>query len=1639
MSSSSGKSANSDASNGGMVLSNGCNQINPSALYAGMGAIWASHQANLVGDSPLTIGTYVYDSCNDLDVGQRQAVRIVSNLNAFQQTTCEAPRGSPISLTIAHGDQQLRAIQLLTSFKVPVITTKEHFALEDYNQLTRDQRRFLFSTAPSSRHLALGALRFAKRVVSRTIVSPKLPNQFHKMSSKNGLIVISRNLPARFISFLVEVIPNHVNYEILQSSQPIDQVRSVESVESIMGSRGGFASGSSLIPVGTGSSSVQSDNTMDSIAQNESRQNRTFLQSAIRSKRAYSHPSDDNTDSSSSSDNIGSSGSSGAGDSDGSSDGSPGSSSTRMLSPTILMFITPAEAIDLVTRLRNDLAEVSQYYSLIVSTREDISPALKTIFHRGGSRLCSGKSFYTISPKPDDIGEFSRYFRDTIQMEGESSDHPLITEFAKYQSTSKISADLDDISTEPVIKAVWAAAAAFKLVHRRECGATSSNESSNSDANVSQVSPKRQASGTSSGGQKSAQQECLIKMNKNMSTLVQRTLKRLDVYINSTGLQAFDGFRIKFDELNELMTNTFSIKYINKECELTEIGEYSGFKDSQLLIDEELLHKSLESALPDPWPMPATTKGSTSSTNNGSSESSTAASADSTGSASTESDGGSDNGLTGSGSPGDKNDASASEEATNSRHGDGTASDKYLDPNDADADISAALRRQAKRSKNLPHDLAALTLGPSGSQVRKKSNTKKAAPVTTVSGGRAMSPGVMDTTDAPYSTTTTRNLDGEAMIRALRASSSSTNRPTTTTQQKTMRRLKPFPSYNGTTLYDWIPKTDSPTTTAFNGLLYDNQPGDKEQLDGDLVDFMAKASTTRPPAHSTLPESGGNTDLDSTPAVKLTRNNVTNSHSLATTELSSKADSQTRSTLDTAASTTESSDYITIVPDLHHRTSTPHSYQYRSHPSSNYDLPDHTLAPMLATSTQSSYNNELPTIRINSHLRDLDTSPVPLPTMTPGYTSGSTNPTGINGPSVDQSSSERYAAASTSTGQNIDLKMVKSRLRWTYSSWFAMLILGANVCGALLTLYVLTFLLMKNCDGSLSRENQTIRSMYLLAIIVMLFGSTLFIAYPTPGLCLLRTSWHNFALVMIFGSLLLQTMQTRSLDSLGLGGRTNRLNQFLTLVFIVGVQVSFELQRWRYESTNYVNFINQYLGPSLTADYNIMAVSSFMNPLNTLNDQIRPVSIEISEKYQTLLHDCCTQHDLIQSQFYLWFILCLLSIFNITIRREGFVKNSSHHRIKSRADALSVFSVTLISVPIYCVSIILHVHGQNIINRDIVSSLTLISIAFITLIGIFIPIMRQMHRREGQALISKLSPTSSASSTSTNQNQVSATATASSTSSAGQKPVNSSNANLIISGGAPIDVTAAPVTTKASSSQAKAKHQRRHNNINGVFTMFPEFAHTGLRRPASLSGDSLLAGHSTRHRFKESKESRRQMGVALANLSPSADSLRGIGLMKTNVSNMHNRHSVITDKHLGHNKEHHIDHALLNLKLNLAPQHKDMQGVADDNNIDHEISLSPDIANVDLYNGSSTYRAATHENIANRHQRRQHDRISQHYDSKHHINHEPHRRSTNDNDVVDAGCGTERRLVMLDVDPHCPRHGAMKSNGNNKHSHRHEH
>lgn len=390
----------------------------------------------------------------------------------------------------------------------------------------------------------------------------------------------------------------------------------------------------------------------------------------------------------------------------------------------------------------------------------------------------------------------------------------------------------------------------------------------------------------------------------------------------------------------------------------------------------------------------------------------------------------------------------------------------------------------------------------------------------------------------------------------------------------------------------------------------------------------------------------------------------------------------------------------------------------------------------------------------------------------------------------------------------------------------------------------------------------------------------------------------------------------------------------------------------RYESANYMNFVNQYFGSSETSQkLSILsnAIANQFNPLNAFNDQVTPVSIQVSEQYQNLLHDYCTQRadDFIASQIYLCLIVCLLIIFSITTRKSRTLGSSSSEAQQKLTSALTsgklvasqheanlnltspshfqfspntsvftdtgnMFIVTIISAPVYSISIVLHIYGQNSANRDLISSVTMILIAFSALIGIFLPILLQIHRFD--SLVNDRLPGTLS------------------------KPV----------------ITQSKLQDNSLSSPSTA------------FTMFPEFASTGLRRPSSTSGDSSSGGGSRRP-FAETKESRRNMGVALANLGPSADSLRSMGIYKS------------SDRH----PDEPIDPALLNMQLNLSADDEPM----------------PVLVDADTYPGHNN-----HQYQLNPHQHQQQKQHEQ-----------PSRRTSKN----------EKRLIMLDVDPCCPRHGIV--------------
>ncbi|CAL1267420.1 unnamed protein product [Larinioides sclopetarius] len=147
-----------------------------------------------------------------------------------------------------------------------------------------------------------------------------------------------------------------------------------------------------------------------------------------------------------------------------------------------------------------------------------------------------------------------------------------------------------------------------------------------------------------------------------------------------------------------------------------------------------------------------------------------------------------------------------------------------------------------------------------------------------------------------------------------------------------------------------------------------------------------------------------------------------------------------------------------------------------------------------------------------------------------------------------------------------DVKVVRASSSRHVSAWlgrpWALSVLG--VCGFLIlaTLYILVFLMVKACEGSLKKTNCCLAGTQLVALLCLYLSAALYTWKPSALLCGLQRLMPNVSLAFCYGSLLLKGMYLRAQNSLGLGGSVNRCNQMLTLLFIVGVQIALETQWW---------------------------------------------------------------------------------------------------------------------------------------------------------------------------------------------------------------------------------------------------------------------------------------------------------------------------------------------------------------------------------------------------------------------------------------------------------------------------------------------
>ena len=148
---------------------------------------------------------------------------------------------------------------------------------------------------------------------------------------------------------------------------------------------------------------------------------------------------------------------------------------------------------------------------------------------------------------------------------------------------------------------------------------------------------------------------------------------------------------------------------------------------------------------------------------------------------------------------------------------------------------------------------------------------------------------------------------------------------------------------------------------------------------------------------------------------------------------------------------------------------------------------------------------------------------------------------------------------------------------------WAMVVVAIGITGVFLTMYILVYVLLRMCDGTL-HGNQVLGILLLLGIMMMYGSIVMFVLPPGALMCNLRVFIPSLAVTMCYGILLLKLMQLRALVALGLGGRVSSLNQFVTLLFIVAVQFAIDLQwflskheteGWRPDDLNECNHPHQ--------------------------------------------------------------------------------------------------------------------------------------------------------------------------------------------------------------------------------------------------------------------------------------------------------------------------------------------------------------------------------------------------------------------------------------------------------------------------------
>ena len=117
-----------------------------------------------------------------------------------------------------------------------------------------------------------------------------------------------------------------------------------------------------------------------------------------------------------------------------------------------------------------------------------------------------------------------------------------------------------------------------------------------------------------------------------------------------------------------------------------------------------------------------------------------------------------------------------------------------------------------------------------------------------------------------------------------------------------------------------------------------------------------------------------------------------------------------------------------------------------------------------------------------------------------------------------------------------------------------MAILSVALIGVFIAMWMLIYVVIKMCDKTLG-GSQTLGLILLFSVILLFCSVIPWLLPPNEMICATRHFLPPLALALNFSILLVKAMQLRSLVKVGLGGTIPQINQVVSLIFMLAVQI----------------------------------------------------------------------------------------------------------------------------------------------------------------------------------------------------------------------------------------------------------------------------------------------------------------------------------------------------------------------------------------------------------------------------------------------------------------------------------------------------